>query len=184
MRHRGLLFIGLAALTARTATALLRPGHQARAAHPRPAYSKPDPAGELSAQLKAAVADELVPFARDEEAKKRRGEPYVNLGSRFEYLPAYGPGRKVAISVLVGGPVLATPAASANAARSFNSEQSRHLIFTYALVDGHWIEISKPRWETRERGTPVQAYARRAPGAYGEGSSSALSRLWLRPYER
>jgi hypothetical protein len=161
MRHRGLLIIGLAALAARTAMLLLRPAGKIAVPHTRPAYSRPDLARELSAQLNDAVARELEPFARDQAMKKLRGEPYVDLNSKFEYAPAYGFGGRVAISVMVGGPMRTTLSGLSGVARTATSQQVRYLVFTYALVEGRWVELSKPRWETRERSLqPTHAAAR------------------------
>jgi hypothetical protein len=152
MRHRSLLLIGAVALTARVVVVSLRPAHGTSSLHVKPAYSNFDSGSELSAKLNAAVAQELASFARDERAKKNRGEPYVDLGSRFEYLPAYGPEQKVAVSVLVGGPLIAVTPAEPSPTHGKSSHESRYLVFTYAHIGGRWVEISKPRWVTRGRG--------------------------------
>jgi hypothetical protein len=131
---------------------LFRPPHRAKTPPLEFTYTKPEPTRDVAARLRATVAQELGPFARDEQAKKRRGEPYVDLDSRFEYAPTFGPSGEVAVSVQVGGKVLTPMPTGAESSRSADSEQSRYLVFTYALIGGRWVELAKPRWEVRERG--------------------------------
>jgi hypothetical protein len=110
---------------------------------------------DLSPALKEALFDTLSgavqPFFGEEDRKKAEGKPYVELQEDLvQYLPNYGPGGQVIVSVKMGGAEWdpSRPETSKGAATG----RLKYLVMSYQLKGGKWVEYKKPRWQTQDLG--------------------------------
>lgn len=109
---------------------------------------------DLSPQLKEQLVDTLSEraqaFIAAEERKREERKPYVDLQTKFEYLPNPAIGGNTVVSVKLGGAVYdptsrVTPKGAATG-------KLKYLVLTYSLVKGKWVEIKKPKWEVQDLG--------------------------------
>jgi hypothetical protein len=100
--------------------------------------------------LEDHLSDETGPYFDEQDKKKADGQRYVDLQQKFEYLPTYGPRHQVTVSAKLGGVEYdpKKPGSSKGAATG----TLKYLVFTYALQNGKWVEIAKPKWETQALG--------------------------------
>ena len=143
------MFISAAAL----AVALFFPAAtpQARAAglrHSRAPQKDLTPAVQQS--LQDMLSDVAEPYFVAEGEKKAKGQKYVDLQQKFEYLPNYGPHNQLVVSCKLGGAEYdpSKPGSSKGAATG----TLKYLVFTYALQNKKWVSVAKPKWETESLG--------------------------------
>jgi hypothetical protein len=120
------------------------------------AFAIPRPARAQSlsrAQLKSLndkLSNEFAYYLGAEEEKHADGKPYVDLGQRFEYMPSRGNGGGVIVHAKCGGAEYVPD--KGEMTKGIATGRIRYLEFTYALRNGGWTEIAKPRWQTQSLG--------------------------------
>jgi hypothetical protein len=143
------VYIAVAAALA--ATAILFAAHSASAFDARYHRQPKDIPPKLQASLSDTISDEAGPFMDKEDEKKNAGQTYVDLQPKFEYLPNYGPGGQLVVSVKLGGAEY-TPIKD-QSGKGKATGRLKYLVFTYALQKNKkWVEVTKPRWETQDLG--------------------------------
>jgi|GEM_PF-522362 hypothetical protein len=110
----------------------------------------PNISPKLRQELSDRVSDEMQEYFAQEERKKEDKQPYVDLQTRFEYLPNWGRHGQVVVSVKLGG-VEYDPTKSGSSMGGATG-RLKYLVFTYRLEHGKWVEIAKPRWESQYLG--------------------------------
>jgi hypothetical protein len=125
----------------------------------------------LASSLTDRVSEEAGPFLDKEDEKHKNGETYVDLQPKFEYLPNYGPGGRLVVSVKLGGAEY--QAEKGQSGKGKASGRLKYLVFTYALKDKKWVEAAKPRWETQDLG-PAAAKKMTAAAERAEKQKAAL----------
>jgi hypothetical protein len=104
----------------------------------------------LQRSLTDKVSDVAGPYFDEQDRKKAAGKPYVDLQQKFEYLPNYGPHNQLVVSVKLGG--VEYDPTKAGSSKGASTGTLRYLVFTYALGNGNWVEMNKPRWEKQALG--------------------------------
>ncbi|MGH7865937.1 MAG: hypothetical protein ACREQB_13175 [Candidatus Binataceae bacterium] len=141
--------IGVAAFAAALLIVALAPGVHAAD------IRKSRQARDLSAAQKEALFDTLSdatqPFFAEEEKKKADGKPYVDLRyDMVQYLPNYGSGGRVIVSVKLGGAEY-DPASKASS-KGAATGKLRYLVLSYSFKDRRWVEYKKPKWQEQNLG--------------------------------
>jgi hypothetical protein len=123
------------------------PARAADLRHPRQQRDIP-PA--LQQSLSDHLSDEAGKYFDAEDEKKANHQVYVDLQQKFEYLPNWGPHNSLVVSAKMGGAEYdpSKPGSSKGAATG----TLKYLVFTYALQNGKWVEITKPKWESQALG--------------------------------
>jgi hypothetical protein len=105
----------------------------------------------LQHELTDKVSDEAGPYLDEQDQRKNAKKTYVDLQQKFEYLPTYGPHHQLTCSVKLGGVEYDPnkPGSSKGAATG----TLKYLVFSYALANGKWVEMAKPKWEEQKLGT-------------------------------
>jgi hypothetical protein len=105
----------------------------------------------LQRELTDKVSDEAGPYLDEQDQRKNAKKTYVDLQQKFEYLPTYGPHHQLTCSVKLGGVEYDPnkPGSSKGAATG----TLKYLVFSYALANGKWVEMAKPKWEEQKLGT-------------------------------
>jgi hypothetical protein len=121
----------------------------------RPMREQKDLSPAMIQSLESHLSDESEPYFDEQDKKKADGQVYVDLQQKFEYLPTYGPHHQVTVSAKLGGAEYdpKKPGSSKGAATG----TLRYLVFTYALQNGKWVEIAKPKWEKQSLGAAAGA---------------------------
>ncbi|MGH8677709.1 MAG: hypothetical protein ACREUQ_05080 [Burkholderiales bacterium] len=97
------------------------------------------------------LSEATQPFFSEEEKKKADGKPYVDLRSDMvQYLPNYGSGGRVIVSVKLGGAEY-DPSSKASS-KGTATGKLRYLVLSYTLKDGRWVEYKKPKWQEQNLG--------------------------------
>jgi len=104
----------------------------------------------LQRTLTDKVSEEAGPYFDEQDRKKAAGKPYVDLQQKFEYLPNYGPHNQLVVSVKLGG--VEYDPTKPGSSKGASTGTLRYLVFTYALANGNWVEMNKPRWEKQALG--------------------------------
>jgi hypothetical protein len=104
----------------------------------------------LQRSLTDKVSDEAGPYFDEQDRKKAAGKPYVDLQQKFEYLPNYGPHNQLVVSVKLGG--VEYDPTKPGSSKGASTGTLRYLVFTYALANGNWVEMNKPKWEMQALG--------------------------------
>lgn len=105
---------------------------------------------KLASSLTDRVSDQALPFLAKEEERRKSGARYVDLQPKFEYLPNYGPGGHLVVSVKLGGAEYEPVKNETGKGKA--TGRLKYLVFTYALEKGKWIEFNKPKWEIQDLG--------------------------------
>lgn len=106
-----------------------------------------------SAQYKALndkMSDEVAFYLGAEDEKHADGKPYVDLDSRFEYMPSRGAGGEYVVHAKVGGAEYVPD--KGEITKGIATGKLKYLLFAYALRHGQWVEIAKPQWHTQTLG--------------------------------
>ncbi len=141
-------FAGAAALAA--ALFFLITAAAANAFQMRMTRQPPNISPKLQKELSDRVSDEMQDYFAQEERKKEDKQPYVDLQTKFEYLPNWGRNGQVIVSVKLGG-VEYDPTESGSSMGGATG-RLKYLVFTYQLEHGKWVEVAKPRWESQYLG--------------------------------
>jgi hypothetical protein len=139
--------INAAALAAAFLLLAALPVHAVDFRHPR---AMRDLSPALLQSLEDKLSEEAGSYFNAEDDKKAKGQHYVDLQQKFEYLPNYGPHGQLIVSAKMGGAEYdpSKPGSSKGA----STGTLKYLVFTYALSKGKWSEVSKPRWESQSLG--------------------------------
>ncbi|HUA32344.1 MAG TPA: hypothetical protein VMA09_01970 [Candidatus Binataceae bacterium] len=121
----------------------------------RPMREQKDLPPALIQSLQDHLSDEAGPYFDEQDKRKADKQTYVDLQMKFEYLPTYGPHHQVTVSAKMGGAEYDPnkPGSSKGAATG----TLKYLVFTYALENGKWVEIAKPKWEKQALGAAAGA---------------------------
>lgn len=141
----------IAAITlAGVMAAVFVPG-SARALDIRKARQPKDLSPTLQNSLSDTLSDKVEPYLETEETRKSKGEAYIDLQPKFEYLPNYGPHHQLVVSAKLGGAEYIPN--KGNNPKGEATGKLKYLVFTYQLNDvGKWVEVAKPKWESQDLG--------------------------------
>lgn len=127
----------------------------------------------LQHSLEDKLSDVTGPYFDEQDQKKAKGQVYIDLLQKFEYLPTYGPHNHLVVSCKLGG-VEYNPV-KPGTAKGLATGNLKYLVFTYALDNGQWVSVSKPKWETQNLGA-VGAAQMRQNLARGEQHKAAMQK--------
>ncbi len=105
----------------------------------------PNISPKLQKELSERVSDEMQDYFAKEERKKEDKQPYVDLQTKFEYLPNWGRNGQVVVSVKMGG--VEYDPSNGGSSKGAATGRLKYLVFTYELEHNKWVEIARPRWE-------------------------------------
>ena len=154
------------------AAALFFPLHASRAnaydlQHAR---AQKDLTPALQQSLQDKLSDVSGPYFDEQDGKKAKGQVYIDLLQKFEYLPTYGPHNHLVVSCKLGG-VEYNPV-KPGTAKGLATGKLKYLVFTYALEGREWVSVSKPKWESQDLGVAGAAQMRQNL-AHGEQRKAA-----------
>src|SRR5208337_879039 len=171
-RALGLVYFAVASALAATAVFFAAPERPAFAFDASYHREPKDLPPKLASALTEQVSDEAGTYLDKEEEKHRNGEPYVDLQPKFEYLPNYGPGGRMVVSVKLGGAEYKPVKREAGKGKA--TGRLKYLVFTYALEKSKWVEGGKPKWETQDLG-PEAAKKMTASAQRAEKRKAAIA---------
>lgn len=125
-------------------------GRLARAVDFRNPRAHRDLTPALQKSLADKVSDEAGPYFDEQDRNRIGGKPYVDLQQKFEYLPNYGPHNQLVVSVKLGG--VEYDPSKPGSSKGASTGNIKYLVFTYALENGKWVEVNKPKWESQSLG--------------------------------
>jgi len=157
------------------AAALFFPLHPPRAygTDLQHARAQKDLTPALQQSLQDKLSDVSGPYFDEQDEKKAKGQVYIDLLQKFEYLPTYGPHNHLVVSCKLGG-VEYNPA-KPGTAKGLATGNLKYLVFTYALENGQWVSVAKPKWETQNLGAAGAAQMRQNL-AHGEQRKAAMEK--------
>jgi hypothetical protein len=98
-----------------------------------------------------AISETTQPFFNEEEKKRAEGKLWIDLRPDLvQYLPNYGPGGRVVVSVKLGGAEYDPK--SKETTKGAATGKLKYLVFSYTAKNGRWVEYKKPRWQTQDLG--------------------------------
>jgi hypothetical protein len=127
----------------------------------------------LQQSLQDKLSDVSGPYFDEQDEKKAKGQVYIDLLQKFEYLPTYGPHNHLVVSCKLGG-VEYNPV-KPGTAKGLATGNLKYLVFTYALENGQWVSVTKPKWETQNLGAAGAAQMRQNL-ARGEQHKAAMEK--------
>jgi hypothetical protein len=113
----------------------------------------------LQQSLQDKLSDVSGPYFDEQDEKKAKGQVYIDLLQKFEYLPTYGPHNHLVVSCKLGG-VEYNPV-KPGTTKGLATGNLKYLVFTYALENGQWVSVTKPKWETQNLGAAGAAQMRK-----------------------
>jgi hypothetical protein len=128
----------------------------------------------LEQSLQDKLSDVSGPYFDDQDQKKAKGQVYIDLLQKFEYLPTYGPHNHLVVSCKLGG-VEYDPSKKGSNPKGFATGKLKYLVFTYALDGGQWVSVAKPKWESQDLGAAGGAQMRQNL-ARGEQRKAAMEK--------
>ena len=128
----------------------------------------------LQQSLQDKLSDVSGPYFDEQDEKKAKGQVYIDLLQKFEYLPTYGPHNHLVVSCKLGG-VEYDPSKKGGTPKGFATGKLKYLVFTYALDGGQWVSVSKPKWESQDLGAAGGAQMRQNL-ARGEQRKAAMEK--------
>src|SRR5271155_96089 len=123
---------------------------QAQTMDLRHARAQKDLTPALQQSLQDKLSDVAGPYFDEQDEKKASGQVYIDLLQKFEYLPTYGPHNHLVVSCKLGG-VEYNPVKKGTA-KGLATGNLKYLVFTYALEEGNWVSVAKPKWESQDLG--------------------------------
>ena len=105
----------------------------------------------LQQSLQDKLSDVTEPYFDEQDKKKSNNQVYIDLQQKFEYLPTYGPRNHLVVSCKLGG-VEYDPTKKGGTAKGLATGKLKYLVFTYALDNGQWVSVAKPKWESQDLG--------------------------------
>jgi hypothetical protein len=127
----------------------------------------------LQNSLQDKLSDVTGPYFDEQDEKKAKGQVYIDLLQKFEYLPTYGPHNHLVVSCKLGG-VEYNPV-KPGTTKGLATGNLKYLVFTYALEGNQWVSVSKPKWETQNLGAAGAAQMRQNL-AHGEQRKAAMEK--------
>ena len=127
----------------------------------------------LQESLQDKLSDVSGPYFDEQEGKKAKGQVYIDLLQKFEYLPTYGPHNHLVVSCKLGG--VEYDPSKKGTAKGLATGKLKYLVFTYALQGKEWVSVSKPKWESQDLGTAGAAQMRQNL-AHGEQRKAAMEK--------
>jgi hypothetical protein len=130
----------------------------------------------LQNSLQDKLSDVTGPYFDEQDEKKAKGQVYIDLLQKFEYLPTYGPHNHLVVSCKLGG-VEYDPSKKGGTAtaKGLATGKLKYLVFTYALEGREWVSVSKPKWESQDLGVAGAAQMRQNL-AHGEQRKAAMEK--------
>ena len=128
----------------------------------------------LQQSLQDKLSDVSGPYFDEQDEKKAKGQVYIDLLQKFEYLPTYGPHNHLVVSCKLGG-VEYDPTKKGGTAKGFATGKLKYLVFTYALDGSQWVSVAKPKWESQDLGAAGGAQMRQNL-AHGEQQKAAMQK--------
>jgi hypothetical protein len=104
----------------------------------------------LQQSLQDKLSDVSGPYFDEQDGKKAKGQIYIDLLQKFEYLPTYGPHNHLVVSCKLGG--VEYDPTKKGTAKGLATGKLKYLVFTYALDGGQWVSVAKPKWESQDLG--------------------------------
>ncbi|GEM_PF-3532511 len=160
MHHRRLVLVGLVVLLLQAGLIWYGRTRNLISAHTNIAFPSNDSLEASAIELETRAKEEARQlFASECETVPQNG---LHFDCHLSYRPAYGPGGKVAVQIIVEQRLKRDDGKHERKVRALPQEL-RRLVLTYAAVDGRWVEVEKPRWEVRDKSptTQTQVSARR-----------------------
>ena len=105
----------------------------------------------LQQSLQDKLSDVTGSYFDEQDEKKAKNQVYIDLQQKFEYLPTYGPHNHLVVSCKLGG-VEYDPGKKGGTAKGLATGKLKYLVFTYALENGQWVSVAKPKWESQDLG--------------------------------
>jgi len=157
------------------AAALFFPAQASHAQHMdlQHARAQKDLTPALQQSLQDKLSDVSGPYFDEQDEKKAKGQVYIDLLQKFEYLPTYGPHNHLVVSCKLGGVEYNPVKPGTN--KGLATGNLKYLVFTYALENGQWVSVSKPKWETQNLGAAGTAQMRQNL-AHGEQRKAAMQK--------
>ena len=124
--------------------------YRASAMDLRHARAQKDLSPERIQSLQDMLSDVAEPYFVAEGEKKAKGQKYADLQQKFEYLPTYGPHNQLTVSCKLGGAEY--DPTKAGTSKGYATGTLKYLVFTYALQNGKWVSVAKPKWESQDLG--------------------------------
>jgi hypothetical protein len=157
------------------AAALFFPAQASHAQHMdlQHARAQKDLTPALQQSLQDKLSDVSGPYFDEQDEKKAKGQVYIDLLQKFEYLPTYGPHNHLVVSCKLGGVEYNPVKPGTN--KGLATGNLKYLVFTYALNNGQWVSVSKPKWETQNLGAAGTAQMRQNL-AHGEQRKAAMQK--------
>ena len=120
----------------------------------RHARAQKDLTPALQQSLQDKLSDVADPYFNEQDDKKAKGGKYLDLQMKFEYLPTYGPHNQLTVSCKMGGVEYDMSKKDQKGATSKGLATGvlKYLVFTYALENGKWVSVAKPKWESQDLG--------------------------------
>src|SRR5271163_1747739 len=147
---------------------------QAQTMDLRHARAQKDLTPALQQSLQDKLSDVAGPYFDEQDEKKAKGQIYIDLLQKFEYLPTYGPHNHLVVSCKLGG-VEYDPTKKGGTAKGLATGKLKYLVFTYALEGGQWVSVAKPKWESQDLGVAGAAQMRQNL-AHGEQRKAAMEK--------
>jgi hypothetical protein len=116
----------------------------------RHARAQKDLSPALQQSLQDKLSDVAEPYFAEQDEKKAKGQVYIDLQQKFEYLPTYGPHNNLVVSCKLGG--VEYDPNKKGTAKGLATGKLKYLVFTYALDGGKWVPVAKPKWESQDLG--------------------------------
>jgi hypothetical protein len=139
----------------------------------RHARAQKDLTPALQESLQDKLSDVSGPYFDEQDGKKAKGQIYIDLLQKFEYLPTYGPHNHLVVSCKLGG--VEYDPSKKGTAKGLATGKLKYLVFTYALQGKEWVSVSKPKWESQDLGTAGAAQMRQNL-AHGEQRKAAMEK--------
>ncbi len=140
----------------------------------RHARAQKDLTPTLQQSLEDKLSDVAEPYFSEQDANKAKGQKYLDLQQKFEYLPTYGPHNQLTVSCKMGG-VEYDLSKKGGTAKGLATGVLKYLVLTYALQGGKWVQVAKPKWESQDLGV-AGAKQMREGLARGEKRKAAMEK--------
>jgi len=127
----------------------------------------------LEQSLQDKLSDVAEPYFDEQDEKKAKGQLYLDLQQKFEYLPTYGPHNHLVVSCKLGG--VEYDPTKKGTAKGLATGKLKYLVFTYELDGKQWVSITKPKWESQDLGV-AGAKQMRQSLARGEQRKAAMEK--------
>ncbi len=139
----------------------------------RHARAQKDLSPALEQSLQDKLSDVAEPYFAEQDEKKAKGQVYLDLQQKFEYLPTYGPHNHLVVSCKLGG--VEYDPTKKGTAKGLATGKLKYLVLTYELDGTQWVSVAKPKWESQDLGV-AGAKQMRQNLARGEQRKAAMEK--------